>query len=392
MTKLKATVVFEKNWQALQGDKRFISNVGGSRSSKTWSLCQCVVLWGLQNPNKVVSIVRKTLPALKSSVFRDFLEVLKDLNLYDPDALRLGDLTYTFPNGTMVEFFSVDDQQKIRGRKRDLCWINECNDISYEDFQQLALRTSFKLVIDMNPSSPDGWFYELPEEKTVTITSTYRDNPFLNQETIDQIESYKHSDPDYYTIFALGQRCFSSENVYPQWEICERPEYLTEYIYAVDWGYNHPTALIKIWYSFDKREVWVEEEIYESNLTSVDVVRLMKEREIDQSRTIVAEVARPEINADLKRHGYSLVNAEKNVVDGILCVKSFRVMLSPEAENLQKENYNYRWKKVDGRPIEVPIKLWDDGLDALRYGVMFIKRHLLKEVGTRRREIWRFDL
>jgi phage terminase large subunit len=390
--KLKATVVFEANWKALHGPKRIIRNEGGSRSSKTYSICQCLALYALQNPDKVISVVRKTLPALKTSVFRDFIEVVKDLDIYDPESLRLGEMVYKFPNGTIVEFFSVDNEQKVRGRKRDLLWCNEANEITYEDFNQLILRTSGKIILDYNPSSPDGWFYELPEEKTELIHSTYKSNPFLTPDQIEWIESYRESNEDYYRIFALGERCFSSENVYPQWEICERPEHLTEFIYAVDWGWNHPTALIKIWYSFTKREVWVEEEIYSSNLTAVDVVKIMKEREIDQTRTIVAEVARPEVNHELKSAGYSLINAEKNVVDGILCVKSFRVMLSPDAVNIQKENFNYRWKKVDGKPIEVPVKLWDDGLDALRYGVMFIRKHLLREPGTRRREVWTFEI
>jgi len=139
---INSTVIFEKNYSALQDkDVRFIINEGGSRSSKTYSLCQMIIVYSLQNRGKVTSIIRKTFPALRATVMRDFLEIMKEMDLYDVNSHNKSEHIYTFPNGSIVEFFSVDDEQKIRGRKRDLAWCNEANELFYDDFTQLNMRT-----------------------------------------------------------------------------------------------------------------------------------------------------------------------------------------------------------------------------------------------------------
>jgi len=380
--KIKATVVFEKNWDALMSDKRFIRNEGGSRSSKTYSICQALILWCLQNPDKIVSIVRKTGPALSATVMRDFIEVLKAMELWNEDSWSKGNRTWTFANGSIVEFFSVDSEQKLRGRKRDIAWVNEANELHYDDFQQLNLRTTLKLIVDYNPSEVDSYLYALPDNNTIRIHSTYRDNPFLPLEIIREIENYRETDTDYYTIFGLGERAYSRENVYTEWTTGERPAHLTDYIYAIDYGYQHPTAMVKIWYNSGEREVFIEELIYESYLTSQDILNRMEAMGVDKQNVIVSETARPEIIADIRRSGYRIVNAIKDVKDGINAVKTYRVTLSRDAKNIIKENQNYRYRKYNGVVTEEVIKSWDDAMDAIRYGVMHIKRNLLKQPGS----------
>jgi len=139
---LKATTVFQKNWEAIQSTSRFIVNEGGSRSSKTYSICQVLILYLLQNPNKTVSIVRASFPSLRATVMRDFFEVLQELDMYDVKYHSKTEHIYTFPNGAKCEFFSADQEQKLRGRKRDVCWVNESNELDYESFQQLNMRTN----------------------------------------------------------------------------------------------------------------------------------------------------------------------------------------------------------------------------------------------------------
>jgi phage terminase large subunit len=376
--KIQATPVFQRNWEAITSEKRFIRNEGGSRSSKTYSICQCLIIWCLQNPGKLVSIVRKTGPALTATVMRDFFEVLKQMELYQDADHSRGTRTYSFPNGSQVEFFSVDAEQKLRGRKRDIAWINEANELNYDDFQQLNLRTTQKIIVDYNPSEVDSWLYALPDSNTVRIHSTYLDNPFLEPAIIREIEGYQQTDPDYYTIFGLGKRAFSRENVFVQWPISPKPEHITDWIYAIDYGYQHPTAMVRIWYTPDESEVWIEELIYESYLTSADIVQKMKDLNVDPTRVIVSETARPEIVADIRRAGFRIVNANKDVRDGINAVKTFRVAVSPQASNVIKENENYRYRKYNGQVTEEVIKSWDDAMDAIRYGIMHIKKHLLK--------------
>ena len=373
---IKATRVFQKNWEAINSPNRYVRNEGGSRSSKTYSISQVIILYCLQNPKKTVSIIRASFPSLRATVMRDFFEIMQELNLYEVKNHSKTDNIYKFPNGSMVEFFSCDDEQKLRGRKRDIAWCNESNEIDYEKFQQINMRTSGKIIVDYNPSSVESYLYHLPEDKTVNIHSTYLDNPFLSKEIIEEIKGYEYTDPDYYQIFTLGQRCFSRENVYNKWETLEeRPEHLSEHVYGIDYGFTHPTAMVKIWYHPNYKEVFIEEMIYESHLTSGDILRKFQEKRVDSTRNIVAETARPEVNADLRREGYRVTEAIKDVRDGILNVKSFRVYVHSKATNIIKENFNYRYKKVNGIILEEPIKLFDDAMDAIRYGLMWVKRH-----------------
>jgi phage terminase large subunit len=124
-------------------------------------------------------------------VLRDFIEILKDIGLYKQEAHNKSEHIYTFANGSMVEFFSVDDEQKIRGRKRDIAWCNEANELYFDDFTQLNMRTEDKLIFDYNPSDSASWLYELPADESIKIKSTYKDNPFLPDSIKAQIEDLK---------------------------------------------------------------------------------------------------------------------------------------------------------------------------------------------------------
>ena len=371
--KVKATTVFERNFEALNSDVRFIVNQGGSRSSKTYSLCQLIIVYCLQNPNVVVSIVRKTFPALRATVMRDFFEVLKDMEIYSKDKHNKSEHIFTFANGSMVEFFSVDDEQKIRGRKRHLCWANEANELWYDDFLQLNMRTTFKMIFDYNPSDSDSWIYELAEGEKVVIKSTYKDNPFLEEVIKKQIEDLKHTDEILYQIYALGEQATSRENVYSKWEVLtEKPQRFQQYCYGLDFGYQHPTALIKIWYF--ENEVYLEEVIYESYLTSADIVKRMGQLGIEMNKEIIADYARPEIIQELRTEGFYVLNADKSVDKGINAVRTTKVYVNHLAKNIIRENKNYKHKKINGEIRDKEVaKRHDDAMDAIRYGVLWVR-------------------
>lgn len=376
---IQGTVVFEKNWDAINSNKRFIRNEGGSRSSKTYSLCQVLILYCLQNPDKLVSIIRKTFPALRASVMRDMLEVMRDMDIYNKDRHSKTEHIYTFENGSQIEFFSADDEQKLRGRKRDIAWCNEANELTYDDWTQINMRTTEKIIVDYNPSEGNSFLYTLDLNKVIDIHSTYHDNPFLSKDQKEEIEDLKRTDDDMYQIFALGKRCFSKQNVFRKWEVVtKKPEYLVDFLYGIDFGHSHPTALIKIWYCTDRKELYLEELIYESNLTSDDIVKLMDSLGVDKTKPVVADYARPEIIHDIKRGGYQCVNAIKDVKDGLNAVKLFKTYVSHTSSNIIKENENYKYKKINGIVTDEVIKLWDDAADAIRYGVMYIKKHYWK--------------
>lgn len=369
---IKATNIFQRNYQALSNSGvRFIINQGGSRSSKTYSLCQLIIVYCLQNPNKVVSIVRKTFPALRATVMRDFFEIMKDLNIYEKTSHNMSENIYRFNNGSIVEFFSVDDEQKIRGRKRDIGWCNEANELWFDDFQQLNMRTEQKLIFDYNPSDSVSWLYELPQDESILIKSTYKDNPFLPESIKRQIEDLKRTDEAQYQIYALGEKAISRTNIYNTWDfISEKPMRFKNYVYGLDFGYNHPTALMRVYWC--DNDIYIEPVIYESYLTTSELIEKFKTLGINQTDDILADYSRPEIIAEMQNAGYNVNNANKVVKQGIDYVKSFKVYAKDD-KRIIREYENYKYKKVGDMITDEPIKLFDDAMDAVRYAVTFIK-------------------
>ena len=370
---IKSTVIFEKNYEALNNSAyRFVINEGGSRSSKTYSLCQLIIIYCLQNNHKVVSIIRKTFPALRATVLRDFIEILKELNIYSVEDHNKSEHIYTFSNGSIVEFFSVDDEQKIRGRKRDIAWCNEANELYFDDFTQLNMRTESKLIFDYNPSESTSWLYELPPEESILIKSTYKDNPFLPQSIRAQIEDLKRTDEALYQIYALGEKAISKSNIYSQWTfMAHRPARFVNYVYGLDFGYNHPTALMRVYWC--DNDIYIEPIIYESYLTTPMLIDRMQSFNIEKTVTIVADYARPEIIAELNNAGYDVQNANKVVKKGIDNVKTFGVFCQDD-KAVKKEYENYKWKKVGDMITDEPVKMWDDAMDAIRYATTHIRK------------------
>jgi phage terminase large subunit len=369
---IKATAIFEKNYEAILGDKRFIINEGGSRSSKTYSLCQLMIIYCLQNNNKVVSVIRKTFPALRATVLRDFIEILKEIGLYKQEMHNKSEHIYTFANGSMVEFFSVDDEQKIRGRKRDIAWCNEANELYFDDFTQLNMRTEDKLIFDYNPSDSASWLYELPADESIKIKSTYKDNPFLPDSIKAQIEDLKRTDEALYQIYALGEKAISKSNIYSQWSfVAHRPAKFVKYVYGLDFGYNHPTALMRVYYC--DNDIYIEPVIYESYLTTTMLIEKLATLGIEQTVTILADYSRPEIIQEMNIAGYDVQNANKVVKKGIDNLKTFGVFCQDD-KAIKREYENYKWKKIGDFITDEPVKLFDDAMDAIRYATTHIRQ------------------
>ena len=369
---IKATAIFEKNYEAISGDKRFIINEGGSRSSKTYSLCQLMIIYCLQNNNKVVSVIRKTFPALRATVLRDFIEILRDIGLYNEENHNKSEQIYTFANGSMVEFFSVDNEQKIRGRKRDIAWCNEANELYFDDFTQLNMRTESKLIFDYNPSDSASWLYELPAEDSIKIKSTYKDNPFLPESIKAQIEDLARTDEALYQIYALGEKAISKSNIYSQWTfVAHRPSRFVKYVYGLDFGYNHPTALMRVYYC--DNDIYIEPVIYESYLTTTMLIEKLATLNIEQTVTILADYSRPEIIQEMNIAGYDVQNANKVVKKGIDNLKTFGVICQDD-KAIRREYENYKWKKIGDFITDEPVKLFDDAMDAIRYATTHIRQ------------------
>ena len=370
---IKQTPVFNWNFDALQRDDiRFLVNQGGSRSSKTYSLCQMVIVYCLTHPGKMVSIIRKTFPTLRGTVMRDFFEVMKELELYDEKLHHKTENMYNFPNGSSVEFFGADNEQKLRGRKRNILWINEANELNFEEFTQLNMRTTDKLIFDFNPSDNFHWLYDLiNRSESVLIHSTYKDNPFLGDAQVKEIENLIQYDESYYRIYALGEKGSGKTTIYTHWKYYETLPEIKSVIYGLDFGFNHPTSLIEC--SFTENDVYVKEIIYQSHMTADDLVKKMKELNVSTKTEIICDGARPEMIEDIKRSGFNVKIAIKEVKKGIDSVKSSGLFINKESLNVVKEINSYKWKTNGDLVLDEPVKVYDDAMDAIRYAIHWYK-------------------
>lgn len=372
---IPATNVFERNWDSLNDEsKRYILNQGGSRSSKSYSILQCLLALCLSSKTSV-SIVRQSFPSLRASIMRDFFELIKDYNIYKEDNHQKTENYYLFDNGSMVEFFSTDSDMKLRGRKREYLYINESNEISFDIFNQLALRTSKKIFLDFNPSEAESWVYDLiKDDKAVLIKSTYKDNPFLGQEQIEYIENLINIDENYYKIYCLGEPPIATSRIFTHFkQFIDYPKNIKDVIYGADWGYTHPTALSKIEITSDGK-YYITELLYETKLTSGDIVDRFTNLIEDKTIPIYADYARPEIIEELKRSGFNVKEANKSVKSGLDYIKKSEVYIHHESLNILREYKLYSYKTNGAQILEDVIKLNDDILDSIRYGMFTHKK------------------
>ena len=369
--KIEATPVFEKNWIAT---KRFVVNQGSTRSSKTYSILQLLIIKCLEAEFPLtVSIVRKTLPSLKKSVLRDFINILQQMELYDPQYHNKTDNTYEL-NGSIIEFFSIDNAQKYRGSKRDYLFINEANELTFEDIFQLQVRTSKQVYFDFNPSDNQSWIYDLVDERKDEvdfIKSTYRDNTFLEQSILEEIEKLQFTDPDYWRIYGLGERGSLKDLVYTFNEIEDIPTDKAVLIgLGLDFGFSQdPTALIEVWKEGDN--LYLNEIMYERGLTNQDIATKMNHFGVLRIHDIVADSAEPKSIEELSRFGFRVKPAMKgpdSIRNGIDILKRHRLYVTKGSTNLITELNRYKWSKdSSGNLLNRPVDIWNHALDAVRY-------------------------
>lgn len=365
------TNVYDRNLDALlSGSYRVIANQGSTRSGKTYSICQMLALCIPYNFKKSISIVSPSLPHLKRGARRDFLEIIENAGIYDENQFNKTDNIYHYPNGSYVEFFGAEEPGKVRGPGRDILYINEANLLPFSVYTQLALRTKETIILDFNPVEESSWVYDVADKPgNILIHSTYKDNPFLPKEQVYEIEGLKDADENLWKVFGLGLRGSSTEIIYTHWRQADFPDNC-EVVYGVDFGYNVPSAVIKI--GFKENACFVHEELYETKLTTNDLIERLKGLGIERHAELFCDNAEPKTIEELIRAGYNAKPAEKDVYAGIQKVKSLPLFITSNSQNLIKEIKSYKWKlDKDGKihPDEVPVKFNDHALDAMRYGI-----------------------
>lgn len=368
--KIQATTVFQNNWDA---STRYVVNIGGSRSTKTYSILQLLIVKALESTEPlVISIVRKSLPALRISVMRDFFNILRSLDLYDAELHNKTENTYQL-NQSMVEFFSIDDAQKRRGTKRDILFVNEANELDWEDFFQLQIRTTTQIFLDFNPSET-FWYNDQiqPREDVTTIHSTYKDNPYLNDDQVNEIERLQYTDKQYYQIYALGQFAGSFDRIYQYIPIDDIPTNVAKLVaLGMDFGFtNDPTTLVEVWK--DGRDgIYLNELIYEQGLTNGDIAALLGQYGVDKYIEIIADSAEPKSIEEIRRFGFNIKPAQKgpdSVNNGIDILKRHVIHVTKQSINLIKELNNYKWfTDKNNNKLNKPVDMFNHALDAVRY-------------------------
>ena len=364
---IDTTNVFHK---AFKSSTRITCLQGGTRSSKTYSLCQLFIVKALRETGKVFTICRKTLPALKGTAYRDIINLLKELDLYREENHNKSELSYVLGNNNLLEFISIDQSQKIRGRKRDYLWLNEANEFNYEDYQQLILRTTDKVYLDYNPSDPYSWIYDkvITRDDCTFIKSTYKANPFLDKDTIAEIERLKDIDPDYWRVYGMGEIGSIQTMIFRNFQLVD--EVQGRLIgYGLDFGFtNSPTALVAVYQSDDN--LYITEMLYEKRLTNTDLANKMKEFRIDRQSEIIGDSAEPKSIEEIYRQGFNIKPAKKGagIHLGIDIMRRYKLHITKDSLNAIKEFRGYKWATdKNGDVLNVPVKVNDHLIDATRY-------------------------
>lgn len=367
--RIKHTNVFKRNYAAFKDDDiRFIVNRGGSRSSKTYSILQMLLTYAMTTDGKIVSVVRKTMPSLRASAYRDFEAIITELNLWDFVKPNKTNFEFRFLiTGTRVQFFSVDDAAKLRGRKHDVVYINEANELNDDEFLQLNLRTKDKLILDYNPSDLIKWIEEIKSnpKKMVEIHSTYKDNIFLPEAQVREIESLIEKDEVNYQIYALGIYPEKKERVFTKKEWGDFPNDV-DFVYGMDFGSIDPSTLVKVYYNDGK--IYVEEIFFETNLNPKTMLEKMQECEVSKQHIIYPDISRPDIIDYLSvEGGYQFAKSDKTIKAGYDFMRQHKLIIAPGSENVWRELSRHNYKVIKGEVTSTPVDLHNHSIDAARY-------------------------
>ena len=332
------------------------------------------------------SVIRDSLPSLKRSIFRDFVEIMVKLGIYDAKRMNKTEMTYTFENGSVLEFFATaDNEQKVRGSKRDILFVNEANEIGEWEFNQLRMRTFSFTIVDFNPSfTEEHWlFKKLDDERTFHFISTFLDNPFLPDAVKEEIISYKYTNPALWKIFGCGEFAIVEGLVYPKetWDVVERTELpidvKLEKRIGIDIGFSgkgDPTAAVLCYTANINgiKHLWLEELVYEKGLNEKQLAYRLKPYN-DIKKYI--DSANPLYIQNLEDNGiqllYPVVKYANSIIDGITKVQGYKIHVIRGSVNLIKELNNYCWMKDRHEAFtNVPIDKFNHCADAFRYAIM----------------------
>jgi phage terminase large subunit len=357
-------------------DKRIRIIKGGTSASKTISILCLLIDYAIKNEGKEISVVSESIPHLRRGALKDFLGILKGLNRYKDNQFNKSTLKYIFTNGSYIEFFSTDQPDKLRGARRTDLYINECNNVPFDAYTQLAVRTSGTVWLDYNPSNLFWVDKELiGKEDTDYITLTYKDNDALPESIIKEIEKAREKAKtstywaNWWRVYGLGETGSLEGVCIPDWkEIDTIPNEARLLAYGMDFGYSvDPTTLIAL-YKWNDAYIY-DEVLYKKGMLNRDISRYLTQ--LDITENIVADSAEPKSIAELQGYGHSIYGVSKgrdSVVYGLNLINQNEIYVTARSKNLKRELAGYVWAKdKEGNQLQKPTGEHPDCIDAARY-------------------------
>lgn len=343
---------------------------GGSSAGKTIAILLILIDRAQREKGKTISVVSETVPHLKRGAIRDFLSIMEAHHYYDDSRWNRSDYIYDFETGSRIEFFSADSPDKVRGPRRDILFINEANNLSFDTYTQLAIRTNEEIYLDYNPITEFWAHTELAASDHDFIILTYKDNEALSPEIIKEIESRRHI-TRFWRVFGEGLIGDAEGKIYREWlAIDDVPHEARLERYGLDFGYsNDPTAIIAI-YKYNGGYV-LDEIAYTKGLSNKQIADLL----LNVPRAlVVADSAEPKSIAELQSYGLTILPARKgkdSVNSGIQLVQGQRISYTKQSTNLDNEYKKYYWlkdKTNEAVSLNEPSPILNHLMDALRYG------------------------
>ena len=353
-----------------------IVNVGGAGSSKSYSLAQLLIEKLVSKNTKRIGICRKTFPALRMTAYELVLGLLKDYGIYNADRHNKTNNTYAW-NKNLIQFFSLDDPEKIKSADFNYIWMEEANEFTWEDYTVMKLRLRSPTVdgepnqmfLSLNPTDANGWIPTklINEADVEVIHSTFEDNPFLSREYVQTIKDLIHQDANFYKIYALGEWGLLQRRIYTNYKVIpELPDMKeAKWCYGLDFGLVNPSAVIKVYWLGDK--FYLEERLYKPGLTNKDIIEFFTH---EDKGDIYADPSAKQMIEEIFRAGLNIFEAHKDVKDGIDLCQRQTLYIPESSANLIKEIQSYQWKEdKDGRVLAEPVKFNDHLMDTMRYAI-----------------------
>ncbi len=364
---------------------RYLVLYGGAGSGKSVAAAQKIVYRMLTEKNHRFLCVRKIQNTIRDSMRAEIIGAIEKMgvrSLFIFSDSPTGEMSIIGPNNNTILFRGLDDPEKIKSIK-DITgvWIEEASELKKQDFEQLRLRLRGKhlknykqIMLTFNPISDQHWlkkrFFDTIDEDAKVLKTTYLDNDFIDEEYKQDIEKFKDTNPSYYRVYALGEWGTLEGAIYPSYEVvAELPKYFEFESLGLDFGYNHPQALVHV--CVDGKNAFIDEVYYERNKENGAMIEWVEKNRPDLKRVqCYADSARADLIEECRKAGWRIDKAKKDVFAGINAVKNFKLHITARSKNILKEIAMYCWRTdKDGNALDEPVKSSDDAMDAMRYAI-----------------------